>query len=173
MLLETRSGRHQQMPVRTALEAEDRCQAVTWGLANYVITSFPLAGLLSPFYPPLPPSPRPRPVHRRNYQIFAVKMLTRLPRGDTSFSDTPRPAARRSMDSWIDNLILRKTIQRRRFLLVSVKMALCSSLLRADFRKRNGPRFSPEWRQRRPAEGNVGRFYICLPRVICFYVGTR
>lgn len=41
MLLETRSGRHRQMPVRTTLEAEDRCQAVTWGSANYVITSFP------------------------------------------------------------------------------------------------------------------------------------
>lgn len=41
MLLETRSGRHRQIPVRTTLEAEDRCQAVTWGSANYVITSFP------------------------------------------------------------------------------------------------------------------------------------
>lgn len=45
MLLETRSGRHRQMPVGgTTLAPEDRCQAVTWGPANYVITSFPLAG---------------------------------------------------------------------------------------------------------------------------------
>lgn len=36
----------------TTLAPEDRCQAVTWGPANYVITSFPLAGPPSPLCPP-------------------------------------------------------------------------------------------------------------------------
>lgn len=125
MLLETRSGRHRQMPVRTTLEVEDRCQAVTWGPANYVITSFPLAGLLPFAVPPTHTPSGPPPPEITKYSSWKRWHAFRGP--DTSFSEIYAMARRPiSEDGPTDNFISGKTIWRRGFLLVSLEIAFCS-----------------------------------------------